>query len=285
MSGEREFFKTRGFWITVLVTLWIVILVAVVIFVFDERTSEFCWTGECFNNLIDIYTVPLGIGSVGLAILALLSYNHRSAQTARSLQTQEEQNSFANYYNHLANFRAFAEEHIERHSKEEADKRRASLVVSKVYKEIYPNASPASNEFKVSVDLAERLDCARQDAMDFTILLPEILESNINIDEAFIAEHRNQFRGLMRSIVAVGRICHPDYRNATYTLEDRIEATRISADMLSKLSQFEVIDDKAEELVSNARVLEFELALLDEHKEALKLGREFREYMAIVNSD
>lgn len=72
---------------------------------------------EGFNNVLEVFKVPIGILATLIPAVALLAANHRSEQAKEQMRLAAAQNIFANHYKHLEEFEDYCEsrlDHIEK---------------------------------------------------------------------------------------------------------------------------------------------------------------------------
>ncbi|WP_441258187.1 hypothetical protein ACS18Q_18515 [Vibrio sp. Vf1514] len=81
------------------------ILIALIIY--TQTGLEFRFDYEGFNNLLNIFKVPLGFSALIIPIVALLAANHRSEQTKKQIEVTNKQNCFSNHYKHLEEFEKY----------------------------------------------------------------------------------------------------------------------------------------------------------------------------------
>lgn len=104
------------FWIAVGLSVLLALIIAA-----KESSTPFDFSGAGFNQLIELYKVPLGILATGLAIIGIFGANHRSEQTKRQIQRtshqidlttrqidlSRDQNNFSNYFKHIEEFEKY----------------------------------------------------------------------------------------------------------------------------------------------------------------------------------
>ncbi|ELO1812190.1 hypothetical protein QXB70_001884 [Vibrio fluvialis] len=104
-DAEISFLDLRVVRITIGTMLLISIGIAVIICI--QTRLEFRFDYEGFNNLLNIFKVPLGVSALIIPIVALLAANHRSEQTKKQIEVTNKQNCFSNYYKHLEEFEKY----------------------------------------------------------------------------------------------------------------------------------------------------------------------------------
>lgn len=81
-----------------LITMWVIL---------KHGNYSACYTSDCFNNLVIIFKVPLGLFAMLIPVIAVYAANHRSEQTKRQISLSKEQNNFINYYKHIEEFEKY----------------------------------------------------------------------------------------------------------------------------------------------------------------------------------
>lgn len=112
MNKKRHFFDPEtsflDLWI-VRITIVVLLAISIGLGVFIGKSSnlayKYDYTG--FNNLLEIYKVPLGLLALIIPVVALLAANHRSEQTKKQIEVTNSQNCFSNYYKHLEEFEKY----------------------------------------------------------------------------------------------------------------------------------------------------------------------------------
>ncbi|MBL4261737.1 hypothetical protein [Vibrio fluvialis] len=99
---EISFLDLRVVRITIGIMLSASIVMALIIY--NQTRLELRFDYEGFNNLLNIFKVPLGFSALIIPIVALLAANHRSEQTKKQIEVTNKQNCFSNYYKHLEEF-------------------------------------------------------------------------------------------------------------------------------------------------------------------------------------
>lgn len=79
----------------------------IALIIYNQSRLEFRFDYEGFNNLLNIFKVPLGFSALIIPIVALLAANHRSEQTKKQIEVTNKQNCFSNYYKHLEEFEKY----------------------------------------------------------------------------------------------------------------------------------------------------------------------------------
>jgi hypothetical protein len=102
MKNEKSLFSLSEFWLSLILPIVVSIIVAIIIFQNSNLKPDLSYEG--FNNLINIYKVPLAILALLFPLVALVASNHRSRQSAAQLESGRSQNNFSNYYKHRESF-------------------------------------------------------------------------------------------------------------------------------------------------------------------------------------
>lgn len=108
---------------------------------------ERCYSVGCFNNILQIFSLPIQAAATGMALAAFRAVVYRSNQINTQIQLTTEQNTFKNYIDHKAEFVSILESLEESWSIE--IKRKGYL-----YKNVFPKNTPSY----MSIDSKE-IDC------------------------------------------------------------------------------------------------------------------------------
>ncbi|WP_296935206.1 hypothetical protein [uncultured Marinobacter sp.] len=101
------------------------------------------WTLNGFNNFIALFKLPIGMASLAIPFGALIASHHRSIQSARQIESQQQQHTFSNYIKHKEYFGKFLDdEGILDGSYSFAAKEK------KVYQALFPNARKGYLDFE-----------------------------------------------------------------------------------------------------------------------------------------
>lgn len=147
-NPETTFFKQHA------VLLWLCILVVVVavsslIIWCDARPLGYAWSAAGFAYFVGLYSFPLHtLGYAGVPLFALLTYNHRSAQTAYQIEVANKQYDESVSQNQLAN-------HLTHMNEFEGSIARDSYIQVRDARNLYKRLFPKSAMGDYSLEIAE----------------------------------------------------------------------------------------------------------------------------------
>ncbi len=99
---ETSFFKLPIVWYVVFViglAAW-----TVTDEILTHGDYQYIGTAEAFNTMASDFKVPLGILSLLIPIVAVMTAHHRSEMTLKQIRESQAQNNFSNYYKHIEEF-------------------------------------------------------------------------------------------------------------------------------------------------------------------------------------
>lgn len=140
--SEFKWFR-RAIYIPLLLS----VLTALVIFSSEFGLDRMCIRGDCFNNLYDIYRVPVWLAGLSLALSGIVAAVHRSSQTSkqidmaqRQLEAASERNSFDLFVKHQEVFVSGISNLLDKYNSLDSDSNNKITVnVQYLYSKIFDN--------------------------------------------------------------------------------------------------------------------------------------------------
>lgn len=247
-SAVKPLHLTWTAWAAGLFPLILSATAAIFIYRNDPTLGGFSFTAEGFNQAFThFFRVPLLLLSASVALLALVAYNHRSEQTARSIEEQQSQNRFSNYFTHIREFSEYARGEADR-AKGGTKALEQFVVLRHVYRWFYPAASPSSGMLHLSEDRLAEIECIAGPVVTLRDVVTQMChkyvteEPSPQNDEAsgfIVTHHHDELALALISLDVLGKICDPDYSVRDYVTPIAFAHSQSHCRLLAMLSIFD----------------------------------------------
>lgn len=278
-SAVKPLARTWTAWAAGLIPLVLSATAAIFIYRNDPTLGGFSLTAEGFNQAFThFFRVPLLILSASVALLALVAYNHRSEQTARSIEEQQSQNRFSNYFTHIREFSEYARTEAG-HSEFMTKAIEEHVTLRHVYRWLYPNSSPSSGDFLLPESRVLAIEHVTETATKFRDILAYLLASRegdaplFQDDEVLgyiLTNHHSDLSDALRELDGIGKICNAEYSNAKHVPSTALKAGQTHCEILAVLCSFDG-STEAIQLRQAFRVLRSEVIRIQKHLTSLKV--------------